>query len=98
MANTRFIREDISSPSDRPLFVQVVVTLFVGILALAALAPSVVTAAVGIASCTLGLILASVLWLTSDRADPRTAGWDLAGAAVFLGFIAILVSDAIPAL
>lgn len=98
MANAQTIRGNAGHATDSPLFAPVVVSLFVGILALSAWAPGLVTATIGTVFFTVGLTLAGSLWLVSGRGDRRAKGWDLAAAAVFLGFIAILVSDALPAL
>lgn len=73
---------------------ELAVTAFVGILALAALAPPAITAAVGVVLLCSGLLLAAGLYLGRSSLSKSTIAWDLAALATFLGFVATLVSDA----
>lgn len=88
----RFPAQAVSvSPSRR--LAEIVVTAFVGVLALSAWGPPAATAVLGIALLTLGLLLAAGLFLTRGGFKSSLA-WDLAAIATFLGFVATLVSDA----
>ncbi len=98
MANAGFIRHAVSEPSNGLLVPQIAVTAFVGILALAGFAPGIVTAVIGGVLLAFGFLLASLLWLVRGRAARPSTAWDIAGVATFLGFVAILVSEAVPAL
>lgn len=98
MANAGFIRHAVSEPSYGPLVAQLAVTSFVAILALAGFAPGIVTATIGGILLALGFLLAGLLWLIRGRAARPSTAWDVAGAATFLGFVAVLVSEAVPAL
>lgn len=86
--------DTVSAPPSRGV-AEIVVTAFVGVLALAMWAPTVVTAALGVALLAVGFLMATGLWLARVPLSKPSAAWDVAAAAIFLGFVATLVSDAI---
>ena len=49
--------------------------------------------AMGLLMVLTGLVLAAVLWFGGARTQHATLAWEMAGALVFFGFAALMLSD-----
>lgn len=98
MAQTRFDTGAYASSPRNALanfrFAGTAVTLFCAVLTLSFVAPPAATAALGMLALAAGLAGALVLWAVRWPQTERVGAWDVCALSAFLGFVAVLISDA----
>lgn len=79
-------------------FAEISVASFVAVLLFSLLAPGLIVSASGVVLLVAGLFGAAGLSIARWPRERAGGAWDYAALATFLGFVAVLVSDATPAI